>query len=711
MAVNPNLAELSQADRGKLESWLVRFDQSWKEGSVAEWVGRLEELPASVRPAALAEMVKIDLEQQWQHGRQVSLESYLQRLPELGNPETVSVELIHAEYEARREAGAPARLADFARRFPRQESSLRELVGRLGPKRTQARVPTGRPKAQATQETSRADPSTQSPAASRKPGRDLPDEFGRYRILKKLGEGGMGAVYLAHDTRLGRHVALKIPRFSADDGPQVMERFLREARSAATLHHPNVCPVHDAGEIDGVHYMTMAYIEGHTLSVFIRPGKPLPERQVAAVVRKLALALQEAHEHGIIHRDLKPSNIMIDRRHEPVIMDFGLARCAEGPQSHRTQTGTLLGTPAYMSPEQVLGQPDQIGPQADVYGLGVILYELLAGCVPFEGPPAAVIGQILVAEPPSPQEFRSDLDPTLVAICRKAMAKKREDRYPSMKEFAAALGEYLRAAKPSPAAPPPLPAEPTRPAHEQASLADIFADLAATADRSGGRKRTGRKIPARRRNGFPLAARHRNLAIGLATAAVFLLVAWAVVVRIRTPQGTLVIEVSEPGAQVEILDPNGVVEITRHAETGPLTITVDRGRHRLRVKKDGFELYVTDFTMVSGGEEVIAATLVPLETEPDRGMAEDQAEVPAPEATGETAGDTCRPWPTGPVRIVVATDSDWYGLALSDDVELVEVLEPPSYVEGERSGYQVGVYGPEDPYTHGDPRRYSFTDT
>src|SRR5262245_16124067 len=154
----------------------------------------------------------------------------------------------------------------------------------------------------------------------------LPEQFGRYRILKLLGQGGMGAVYLARDTQLEREVALKVPRFGNDAGPKAQDRFHQEARAAATMHHPNICPIHDLGQNDRIHYLTMAFIEGQLLADWIRAGKPLSARQIAALVRKLALALREAHQKGVIHRDLKPSNVMVDRRGEPIIMDFGLAR-------------------------------------------------------------------------------------------------------------------------------------------------------------------------------------------------------------------------------------------------------------------------------------------------------------------------------------------------------------------------------------------------
>ncbi|HUG90628.1 MAG TPA: serine/threonine-protein kinase [Planctomycetaceae bacterium] len=271
---------------------------------------------------------------------------------------------------------------------------------------------------------------------------ELPAEFGRYRIERKLGRGGMGSVYLARDRELDRLVALKVPRFADEDGPPNLERFRREARAAATLEHPNICAVYDVGEVDGVQFLTMAYVEGRPLSDLLQQGTPLPEQPAADLVRKLALALDEAHQHGVVHRDLKPANVMINRRHEPVITDFGLARRDRPGEAQLTQSGTILGTPAYMSPEQVEGDPDRIGPPADVYSLGVMFYELLTGQRPFQGSVASIFSQVLRDEPRRPGELRPGLDPRLEAICLKAMRKSPADRY-RMGELAAALADYL----------------------------------------------------------------------------------------------------------------------------------------------------------------------------------------------------------------------------------------------------------------------------
>ena len=285
----------------------------------------------------------------------------------------------------------------------------------------------------------------------------LPAQFGRYRLEKLLGKGGMGAVYLAHDDQLDRYVALKVPFFGPnDDG--LRERFFREARAAATLQHPNLCPVFDVAVHDGVHYLTMAYVEGRSLSSYIRPDRQLPVQQVAGLVRILAKALQEAHEQGVIHRDLKPANIMINRKKQPVIMDFGLARREESQDSRLTNSGAIMGTPAYMAPEQVNGDIRAMGPATDVYALGVILYELLTGKRPFDGAVGSLMAQIVADPPPRPTRLRPDLDSALEAICLKALAKRPEDRYASMEAFASAIERWMggKSQAPSPLPEPPL---------------------------------------------------------------------------------------------------------------------------------------------------------------------------------------------------------------------------------------------------------------
>jgi serine/threonine protein kinase len=287
---------------------------------------------------------------------------------------------------------------------------------------------------------------SQEPSAAVVPLPEMPQRFGRYRILKPLGQGAMGTVYLAEDTQLGRRVALKTPSFKDDRSGALLERFYREAHSAATLQHPNICSVFDFGQIAGRHFISMAYIEGRTLAAYVQPDKPHPARRILIVVRKLALAIQEAHSHGIIHRDLKPSNIMVDDRGEPIVMDFGLARQTYGEGDIRlTHIGLLIGTPAYMSPEQVEAVPERIDASTDQYSLGVIFYELLTGKLPFDGSLTAVIGQIAAKTPKPPSQLRPDVDRRIEAACLRMMAKRPQNRFPSMRAVAHELAAILRA--------------------------------------------------------------------------------------------------------------------------------------------------------------------------------------------------------------------------------------------------------------------------
>jgi serine/threonine protein kinase len=269
-----------------------------------------------------------------------------------------------------------------------------------------------------------------------------------YRVLEEIGRGSMGIVYRAWHERLDLEVALKIPHGFLVTDPVQLERFFREAQAAARLIHPNLCRVLDVGLVGDLPYLAMTYVPGRSLA----QQPPRDAVAIAQLIHTLAVALAEAHRHGVIHRDLKPSNILIQPDGEPVVTDFGLALRLDGVNERLTQMGSVMGTPHYMAPEQARGDVQAMGPACDVYSLGVVLYELLTGQLPFQGPGlVALLFQVVYQEPARPSQVRPEVDPRLEAICLKAMAKTIEQRYPSMLHLADALAEYLHEASPAPA--------------------------------------------------------------------------------------------------------------------------------------------------------------------------------------------------------------------------------------------------------------------
>lgn len=265
---------------------------------------------------------------------------------------------------------------------------------------------------------------------------------GRYRIERPLGEGGMGAVYRATDLELDRPVALKVPFLKAQDD-QVLARFKREARIAASLVHPNICAVHDFGVIEEQPYLVMQLIEGVPLAQRTGPESLWQAKEAVELVHTLAQTMALVHQKGPLHRDLKPSNVMLCL-HGPVIMDFGLARNLT-ETTQLTRTGFFPGgSPGYMSLEQFRGDTAHIGPAADVYSLGVILYELLTGVRPLTASCLPELCMKLINEQPLPPSARRPgLDPRLDAICLKALARDPQDRYPTMTALATDLKDWL----------------------------------------------------------------------------------------------------------------------------------------------------------------------------------------------------------------------------------------------------------------------------
>ncbi|MEJ7595088.1 MAG: serine/threonine-protein kinase [Planctomycetaceae bacterium] len=268
--------------------------------------------------------------------------------------------------------------------------------------------------------------------------------IGRYQLRKHVGSGSMGDVYEAHDPQLDRCVAVKVPRCDRMSRNRGMftERFVREARAAAAVRHAHICPIYDAGETDGQPYVVMAFVEGESLDAVLSRGRIDDVRTSVQIAVQVADALSAIHQHGIIHRDLKPGNILIDRSGQALLTDFGLA--LSGMNTERiTSDGLIIGTPVYMPPEQAAGENSKLTPAADIYSLGIVLYEMLTGQPPFRGPLQELLREIILRVPSSPIELRPDLDPQLSMIVDKAIAKAPCNRYSSAGEMAESLREWL----------------------------------------------------------------------------------------------------------------------------------------------------------------------------------------------------------------------------------------------------------------------------
>jgi serine/threonine protein kinase len=350
-----------------------------------------------------------EFEAAWLRGESPQIETYLECCGESAR-ERLLTDLLLVERELRITHGETASRLDYQLRFPRYSTVINCLEFPTIDDRSHTRS-----------------------AAIDRSSPPLPGtRFMHFELIEELGSGASGAVWKAKDSRLRRTVAIKIPRQDRLTGVE-RDRFLREGQACAQLRHPNIVVVHEVGDERGRVFIVAEFIDGLNLRDWMNQRQPNP-RQAAELTAELAEALHHAHEHGVIHRDLKPANVLVDSNGRPHVTDFGLAKWTTDT-AVMTVEGNILGTPAYMPPEQARGEASQVDRRADVYGLGALLYEMLTGRPPFEGDVAAIVHQVIHDDPCPPHKVASAVPRDLETICVKSMEKSPSRRYPSAQEM------------------------------------------------------------------------------------------------------------------------------------------------------------------------------------------------------------------------------------------------------------------------------------
>jgi serine/threonine protein kinase/WD40 repeat protein len=457
---------MSSSADAPLDWWLERFEQAWETGVPPPLVEHLPGADAGLRRAVLIELVLVDLEQRWRRGRRstaeegtgpLRLEDYCRRHPELESTGPLPLECIVQEYRVRRRWGDAPGHHDYLQRFPGRDEELLPAL------RGVDRAPTDR-----------ADSwGTALPAGPLSPrvAVDGQDDFLHvpgYEVLEEIGRGGMGVVYKARQAALGRIVALKMLPERSQLDPKVLARFEQEAAVVAQVQHANVVQIHEIGSWAGRPYLCLEFVDGGSLARHLG-GTPLKPDDAARLLETLARAAAAVHERGIVHRDLKPANILLQRKSQitshksqkeagagnvcdlrfevcdfvPKIADFGLARYVDEPGL--TQTGSILGTPSYMAPEQAAGDSSRVGPLADVYALGAILYECLTGRPPFRAATVLeTLEQVRSQEPVPVRRLQPQVQRDLETICLKSLHKDPSRRYAGALDLADDLARFLR---------------------------------------------------------------------------------------------------------------------------------------------------------------------------------------------------------------------------------------------------------------------------
>lgn len=432
------MSDMSEPLSDAPEEIIFAFEHAWKSGTVTSLADFIPDDSADDTDL-LTELACIDLQYRLQNAQDTRVEFYTKRFPQLADDELLLLELIRTECAFRSDANR-LDIAEYSQRFPRLVPQI-EMMLQLDFSRSGSHI-------------TEPDAATRCVACDAQLSAGVascaecgqPVTIDRYVLLERIGEGAFGFVYRAQDPKLHREVAVKTPRAGQLLMPEETERFLRESRSAAQLDHPGIVRVFDAGRHLNIPYIVSEFVDGQTLADRLQ-SRPPDFREAAAAVLKVAEAVAHAHANEIVHRDLKPSNIMTSVAADGAllvrVMDFGLARNSDADVTV-TVHGQAIGTPAYMSPEQARGEIAAVGPVSDVYSIGVILFQLLCGELPFRGSAQMLMQQVIHEDPPSPSRFNNRIPRDLETVCLKAIHREPGLRYQSAAELADDLRRWLQ---------------------------------------------------------------------------------------------------------------------------------------------------------------------------------------------------------------------------------------------------------------------------
>lgn len=409
------------------ESRILEFERAWRSGSPADPMDYSQPEERELASSYFCELLKVDLEHRLRRELKAQSEDYWMKFPGLAASKSKKLELLEFELELRGNLGQEVSYPALEPRFPRDTSLLQRALDAIQ-----------------TRNTPSSDSAFGSKGGGQTPSIDslvFPGaRLNQYEIQRRIGAGAFSVVFAAQDTRLNRRVALKVLRDQVAGDSSIRLRMMREAQAVAALQHANIVPVYETGIHQGLDYVVHRLVEGRSLEAELA-GTSLDTRKSVELVRALAGAMQVAHEHGVVHRDVKPANIMLEDG-VPLLVDFGLAHVRDASMQI-TMEGDVVGTPAYMAPEQAEGKGWQGDPRSDIYSLGAVLFHMICNRLPFDGTTAQVIRQVVSKDPPAPRKLNSGIDVDLQTIVLKCLEKEPRNRYRTAGELEQDLTRYL----------------------------------------------------------------------------------------------------------------------------------------------------------------------------------------------------------------------------------------------------------------------------